>query len=109
MRVTAVGIAWFRPEDYETLLAMFADRDDVPDTYEDWIQKAERFTNQLKRNGQAYQKVIIDPKTFPAWCAARGFRIDGKARTQFAGEVVSREVSDEQYQVVILNERTDDN
>jgi hypothetical protein len=94
MRVSVVGIAWYKKEDYETLLSQFTDSDKLGSTYEEWLQDAERLLDQLRRNGHAFQKVYIDPKTFPAWCAARGLDIDSKARMEFASEFVAGKHSD---------------
>lgn len=66
MRVSLVGIAWFRHEDYDRLRKLFTDGDGLPPTYEGWLKLAERLVDQLRRNGQAFRKVYIDPDTFPA-------------------------------------------
>jgi len=86
MRVSVVGIAWYKREDYETLKRLFTDGENLPTTYDDWLNRAESLLNQLRRNGQAFRKVYIDPNKFPGWCAARGLDIDAKARTRFSAE-----------------------
>ncbi len=90
MRVSVVGIAWYKREDYEKLLGIFVDNEKLASTYDEWLKDAERVVDQLRRDGHAFQKVYIDPDTFPAWCAARGMNIDAEARTLFASEFVSR-------------------
>jgi len=81
-----IGIAWYKKEDYETLKRLFADGDNLPTTYDDWLNTAERLLKQLRRDGQAFQKVYIDPDTFPSWCAARGLEMNAEARTRFSAE-----------------------
>jgi hypothetical protein len=88
MRVSIVGIAWYKREDYERLKLLFTDGDKLHATYDDWLNGAERLLNQLRRDGQAFQKVYIDPDTFPGWCAARGLDVDAKARVRFSSESV---------------------
>jgi hypothetical protein len=89
MRVSVVGIAWYKGEDYETLKRLFVDGDNLPETYEEWLNSAERLVNQLRRDGLAFQKVYIDPDTFPAWCAAKGLDLNATARTRFSAESVA--------------------
>ena len=96
MKISVVGIAWYRQEDYERLLSLFVDSNKLASTYEEWLKQAERLTDQLRRTGQAFQKVYIDPDTFPAWCAARGLNIDAKARIRFANEFVARKDPNQQ-------------
>ncbi|MGO9255293.1 MAG: hypothetical protein ACLQU1_03170 [Bryobacteraceae bacterium] len=43
----------------------------------------EEGSGTLTLEGFNVLKVSIDPETFPAWCKANGFEMDGKARTQY--------------------------
>jgi hypothetical protein len=88
MSISIVGVAWYKKEDYETLKRLFTDGENLPETYDEWLKKAEGRLDEFRRNGQAFQKVYIDPDTFPAWCASRGIDIDAKARTRFSAEGV---------------------
>jgi hypothetical protein len=94
MRIAVVGIAWYKSEDYERLKGLFVDGDNLPTTYKEWLNSAERLVKQLARDGQAFQKVYIDPETFPAWCAARGLDVSAKARSQFSAESAAGKYSD---------------
>ena len=89
MRASVIGIAWYKSDDYETLRRLFADGENLPTTYGEWLKNAKRVVNQLRRDGQAFEKVYIGPETFPAWCAARGLDLDANARTRFSAESVS--------------------
>jgi hypothetical protein len=89
MHIAVVGVAWYKREDYELLLDLFVDRDVLHERYDDWLKSAERFVDDLRRSGQAHQKVYIDPATFPAWCAQRAMKIDANARKRFASEFVA--------------------
>jgi hypothetical protein len=88
MRVAMLGMAWYRREDYPRLLGIFADRANLHEAYDDWLKAAERGLDTFRSQGQAFQKVYIDPDTFPAWCAEMGLNIDSKARVRFANEAV---------------------
>lgn len=80
----AVGIAWFTRETYDDCMSLFEDSDQLPDTYDDWLIRAKQAEEQVARQGMKIVRAIIDPKTFPAWCAANGFaNIDKQARMAF--------------------------
>jgi hypothetical protein len=66
-----VGIAWYRPEDYDRLMKMFTDRKKLPDTFEDWLKTVELVCDELTRQGHLITKAYIDPEAFPQWCRAK--------------------------------------
>ncbi len=88
MSVEVIGLAWYRKEDYERLMAMFTDRDELPDTYEDWLAKAQKIVVTMSMDGFLMEKSYIDPETFPQWCAKKGLEMDASARTRYAVEEV---------------------
>ncbi len=81
---TAVGIGWYKAETYPECLEIFDDRDDLPASFKDWKELAERTEQQLAAQGMKTVRVDIDPTTFPGWCIENGFeRIDKHARMAF--------------------------
>jgi hypothetical protein len=44
---------------------------------------------QLKRDGITAERVLLDPDSFSAWCAARSLPLDAQARSQYVSEVVA--------------------
>ena len=86
MNNIAVGIPWYRPEDFESLRRLFIDRDVLHDTYDEWLTSARRIEKDLKDSGAFTVRAYIDPRTFPAWCLAKGMLPDEKARSTFASE-----------------------
>jgi len=83
-----VGIAWYKREEYDTLRRLFTDGDSLPDTYDKWLEKVGVVLKELRREGRVSRKVYIDPVAFPAWCASKGFQVNGSARAQFSAEAV---------------------
>ena len=83
-----IGIAWYHRRDYKRLKKIFTDGQDLPSTFEQWLQLAQEAYDRLKRQGHIVEKAYIDPDTFPAWCATRGLKINANARTTFADEFV---------------------
>lgn len=90
MANAAIGITWYRREDYARLQALFPDGDKIADTYEDWVKQAENIAGRMTLEGFTVVKAYISPKTFPAWCKARGFEMDAKARTEWSREFAER-------------------
>jgi hypothetical protein len=87
-QVRAVGIPWYRREDYAGVLAMMEDADVLPDTWEDWFKIAKNIRDQKRREGFIVEQVTIDPSNFKSWCTARGLHVNAEARMAFANEHV---------------------
>lgn len=90
MKITATGLAWYRRENYDELRRISSDGATWAKTYDEWLKAAESIFNKFRAEGYTVYKVDIDPKAFPAWCAARGLNVDSRARIRFANEAVAR-------------------
>lgn len=88
--IRAVGIAWYRREDYQKIRAVMADPDKLPATFDKWFYSANKFARGLEARGQIVERVYLDPDEFAEWCQRRGMNIDAKARMTFANEFVGR-------------------
>jgi len=79
-----IGIGWYRADTYQKCLAIFEDRADLPNTFEEWLVQAERAERQIQSGGIRAIRVEIDPLSFPRWCRENGFsRIDREARMAY--------------------------
>lgn len=83
-QVAAVGLVWYRKEDYDTARAIMADADLLTLTYEKWRYRAAKTEAELTAKGHKVIRAIIDPTEFPLWCRARGLNVDAKGRNAFA-------------------------
>jgi hypothetical protein len=81
--VTVLGIAWFRPEQWQRLRDVSDDVDQLEATHADWLLQATRMLKKLQRNGIAVRKVDVDVEDLVAWCNAAGRRVDGAARADY--------------------------
>ena len=82
---SAVGMAWYTRSAYPLCLAIFSDAADYPDTFDEWLTKAEQTEKKLRQQGVRVIRAEIDPNTFPSWCAANGFsNVDTQARCHYA-------------------------
>ena len=85
-QIEVVGIAWYRPEDYSLLLALFEDRENLPQTFAAWLAKAETIEQEVRSTGVRVVRVTITPHEFTRWCASRELRFNAEARSRFASE-----------------------
>lgn len=83
-----IGIAWFKDEaTYRKALAVFTDPQNMPASFEAWKALVARECELIKSIGNIALRVDIDPDTFPAWCASRGFVANSQARIAFVNHV----------------------
>lgn len=85
------AMVWYNEEDWERLLGMFTDSHLLPQSYADWLERAEEMVKQVEAAGDIVMKVFIDPETFPLWCKKKGREMDMNARTDLAIEVATRQ------------------
>jgi hypothetical protein len=91
-KVHLLGISWYEAADYAAARAIMTD-DVLPATFAEWLQKASGGERSMQEQGFRTIRAVIDPRTFPGWCARNGFaKIDAKARTAFAAEYAARQV-----------------
>ena len=89
---TVLGVAWYTREQYERLLEVANDRDNLEDTVEEWQATAEKMMVQLSRPGVLPRKVHIDIDELVSWCKAHKRPVDGASRTKFVADKVEEEI-----------------
>jgi hypothetical protein len=90
-KIHIVGIAWYKPENFDQLLAMFEDGNTIRLSYPEWLKAAELGVERHQREGKTTVKINIDPVEFPRWCAYEGMLMNAQARiayTNFAAAKV---------------------
>lgn len=87
-RRMVVGIAWYRPEDWEEIRRIAADADKLDETHDAWMRGAEVQREQMGRAGYYVHKVVIDPKKWAAWSRRKGMPLNGASRAQYVAERV---------------------
>lgn len=89
---SAVGISWYKPENYQQCLEMFDDSNDLPGSYDEWLLLAEKTEKQLSDQRINVIRANIDPDTFLKWCGDRGYSIiDKDARIEYCNTIVGQE------------------
>ena len=82
-RIKQVG-AWFRREDYPAIKALSPDDENLPDTFDEWLEIADKQVKAQEALGGAVEKVIVVPAEFAEWCKASGLQPTGVTRAAFA-------------------------
>lgn len=82
----AVGIAWYRPSQWQRLLDVSADRDKLEDTHAEWLANAVGILRQMRRAGIKAVQVDVDVEELLRWCDAEAKPVDGDSRARFAAK-----------------------
>ncbi len=80
---TRIGVAWYRREQWDRLLEISSDRDELEDTYDEWVAMAEKRVKELGQHGYMHRKVDVDVEELVSWCNTQNRPVDGTARTEF--------------------------
>jgi hypothetical protein len=85
--IRAIGIAWYRREDYPRILQIMEDAHLLPRTFEKWLYAAEKGREKLLRSGALVVKAEIEPDAFVACCQSSGHKVDAQGRMAFSNLV----------------------
>ncbi len=81
------GAFWCKDEAvFLRMKQIMSDPESWPDTYAEWLQRANEYLAVSARNGLVFTKIEADPEAFLAWCRIKAHRPDNKARAIYAGE-----------------------
>ncbi len=80
---TVLGVAWYRRDQWNRLLEIVSDRDQLEDTYDEWQSTARKQFDKLAKPGHPIRKVDIDVEELLLWCDAENRPVDGAARAEF--------------------------
>ena len=87
--IRAVGIPWYRREDFPALLKVFEDGAAF-DSFEQWLTRAEEVERKFQRAGHVVVRAYLGPGEFARWCLRNGVDADRESRGDFAIEVVEQ-------------------
>lgn len=80
--------AWYRPDSWRRIRDAAADPDKMDPTFAQWRRAAQRRFDELRRQGIAVEKILIDPDALFAF--AEGRPITTQVRAEFAITVQMR-------------------
>jgi hypothetical protein len=85
-RQAILGVAWYRPEQWDRLLEISSDRGDLEDTYSEWVEAASMAFENARKAGINVIKVEVDAEELVEWCRSRNLPLNGNSRSRFAAE-----------------------
>jgi hypothetical protein len=65
-----------------------ADPEKLEQTYEEWMDNAERALRGMREAGMCVQKVDVEVEELLAWCQTQGLDVKASARAHYAAEKV---------------------
>jgi hypothetical protein len=91
----AIGMAWFREEDYPALLQIFDDSNEMPHTWKAWLKDAEQMESRAKAGGYTAERIYIDPDGFPDWCLREGMHVNNESLQKFVIDTVAAKYAEQ--------------
>ena len=82
------GVAWYRPEQWQRLREVSEDVDNLDETYDAWLQTAERTIRDGIPADVVVEKIDIDVEEVLAWCNVLGLPMNAASRARFVSERV---------------------
>ncbi len=84
------GIAWFQPEQWNRLLEISVDRNQLEDTHEEWKAHANKTIHDLRAEGKKIKKVGFDLEEFLYWCNSNYKESNSSARAEYVAFLMKR-------------------
>jgi hypothetical protein len=81
-----IGIAWYRPDQWEQLRKLSDDSDRLEGTYEEWLSYAEEQLAELRSRGCVVRRVDVDLDELLKWCTFKRLPLNGESRSQYVAE-----------------------
>ena len=82
---------WIKREDYDAFKSLCANDPDLPDTFDEWLQRATEHAAKTEARGDTIDKVIVDPQEFAKWCLAAGVDRNNVTLSGFAVAIARRQ------------------
>jgi len=87
-----MGVSWYRPEHWDRLRKISADKATFATTYEASLVDWEKQMRQLEAQGMRPKKVEVDVEALLTWCTTQGLAITPETRTQFMMNILRESV-----------------
>lgn len=83
-----VGFGLFRREQYQLLLESAADRDNLDDTYDEWLRSFREGVKNARSTGIEPVKVDVDMEELLSYCKKHNLKNNAETRSQFYAELL---------------------
>jgi hypothetical protein len=85
-----VGMCWYSEDQWNRLNEIAADPLALDDSYEEWRKSAEKAINELRANGVAIKKVLVDMEEMLRWANEKGRPLNSEARSEYVAFILSQ-------------------
>ena len=80
------GVAWYRRDQWQRLREVSEDVENLEETYDAWLETAERMIREGIPENVAVEKMDIDVEEVLAWCNVQGLPMNTQSRARFVSE-----------------------
>jgi Asp-tRNA(Asn)/Glu-tRNA(Gln) amidotransferase A subunit family amidase len=80
---SVIGIAWYRPEEWEILRNASTDKDSLEETHAEWLKEAERVVEQLRNQGLQIVKIDVEMADLLLWCESQKIQVNAEERSKY--------------------------
>jgi len=84
------GIAWYRPEQWKRLREVSDDVGNLEETYESWLETAERLIREAIPADITIERVYLDVEEVLAWCNFHGLPMNAQSRSRYVSEKIRK-------------------
>ena len=84
-----IALAVYKKKDYQKILQLCADRNSMPETWEDWQKTKKKALKNLLKYEVETIDVVISPDDLKKFCKKNDLRIDKNARSVFISKIIS--------------------
>lgn len=81
--IPSINLAYYKEKHWKRFLESIDDRESMHDTWKDWHKAYLKTKKELILQGFKVNDFVIDIDELEGYCAMRGIKNDGKARSQF--------------------------
>lgn len=82
-----VGIGYYKREEWERFLASAEDRDELEDTYDEWLVNFDKAARNAKTTGVTLKKVIINLDDLMDYCINKKRKNNSETRSHFIADL----------------------
>ena len=80
---SAIGVAWYRPEEWQILRNAATDKHQLEETYAEWLKEAERVVKELHKQGLQIVKIDVEDADLLLWCENQKVPLNAEARSKY--------------------------
>jgi hypothetical protein len=78
-----VGVAWYRRQEWQRLLDVSIDREDLESTYDEWFAAMPARIVELEQAGVKAHKIDVPVDELVSWCQQNGRLVNASARADY--------------------------